>query len=172
MRRSVRGIWQAAASLLVIGVAVACGPADSGSPGGPVSASPTATASATASPTPEATPLVSATPTGTAAASGTPTATAKATATATAVPKAPASSRPAVTATPPRVKPPVSPSLPPPRDSGDAKPTAACEIVSNAGNCYNAGQYCRAADVGRSTHAGNGRIIHCREDGNRNRWEY
>ncbi|MFI8347102.1 PASTA domain-containing protein [Streptomyces sp. NPDC085596] len=47
-----------------------------------------------------------------------------------------------------------------------------CEIVSNAGNCYNAGQFCRNADVGSSTHAGNGRLIYCRSDGSRNRWNY
>ncbi|MDX2702775.1 PASTA domain-containing protein [Streptomyces sp. PA03-6a] len=54
--------------------------------------------------------------------------------------------------------------------SGDTSTT--CEIVSNAGNCYNAGQFCRAADVGRSTHAGNGRLIFCRDEGSVNRWNY
>ncbi|MCY0947526.1 hypothetical protein [Streptomyces antarcticus] len=49
---------------------------------------------------------------------------------------------------------------------------ADCEIVSNAGNCYNAGQFCRKADLGRSTHAGNGRLIHCRLDGSQPRWQY
>ncbi|MGW0748690.1 hypothetical protein [Streptomyces sp. NPDC002587] len=48
----------------------------------------------------------------------------------------------------------------------------ACEIVSNAGNCYNAGQFCRKADLGRSTHAGNGRLIYCRQDGGQPRWGY
>ncbi|WP_328925483.1 hypothetical protein OG429_13060 [Streptomyces sp. NBC_00190] len=48
----------------------------------------------------------------------------------------------------------------------------ACEIVSNAGNCYNAGQFCRKADLGRSTHAGNGRLIYCRQDGSQPRWGY
>ncbi|OKK19402.1 hypothetical protein AMK16_14880 [Streptomyces sp. CB00455] len=47
-----------------------------------------------------------------------------------------------------------------------------CEIVSEAGNCYSAGQFCRKADIGRSTHAGNGRLIHCRQDGSRARWGY
>ncbi|MER8029364.1 PASTA domain-containing protein [Streptomyces bauhiniae] len=47
-----------------------------------------------------------------------------------------------------------------------------CEITSNAGNCYNAGQFCRSSDVGASTHAGNGRLIYCRSDGSRNRWNY
>ncbi|MFI5667078.1 hypothetical protein [Streptomyces sp. NPDC051704] len=47
-----------------------------------------------------------------------------------------------------------------------------CEIVSNAGNCYKAGQFCRKADLGRSTHAENGRLIHCRLDGSQPRWQY
>ncbi|MBT2458916.1 hypothetical protein [Streptomyces sp. ISL-86] len=50
--------------------------------------------------------------------------------------------------------------------------TTDCEIVSNAGNCYSAGQFCRKADLGRSTHAGNGRIIYCRLDGSQPRWQY
>ncbi|MGW8783040.1 hypothetical protein ACWGNM_33940 [Streptomyces sp. NPDC055796] len=47
-----------------------------------------------------------------------------------------------------------------------------CEIVSNAGNCYKAGQFCRKADLGRSTHAENGRLIYCRLDGSQPRWQY
>ncbi|NUU20688.1 MAG: hypothetical protein HOV68_04095 [Streptomycetaceae bacterium] len=46
-----------------------------------------------------------------------------------------------------------------------------CEIVSNAGNCYNDGQFCRKADLGRSTHAGNGEWITCVRDGDRYRWD-
>lgn len=56
--------------------------------------------------------------------------------------------------------------------SGGGSVGTTCEITSNAGNCYNAGQFCRNADVGRSTHAGNGRLIYCRSDGSRNRWNY
>ncbi|MEU1621639.1 hypothetical protein ABZ479_30630 [Streptomyces sp. NPDC005722] len=56
--------------------------------------------------------------------------------------------------------------------AGSGDTSATCEIVSNSGNCYNAGQFCRAADVGRSTHAGNGRTIHCRDEGSVNRWNY
>ncbi|MFD8913494.1 hypothetical protein [Streptomyces sp. NPDC059575] len=47
-----------------------------------------------------------------------------------------------------------------------------CEIRSNAGNCYNAGQFCRGSDVGSSTHAANGRLIYCRDEGSWNRWNY
>ncbi|MBD0742676.1 hypothetical protein BG418_14470 [Streptomyces sp. CBMA152] len=54
------------------------------------------------------------------------------------------------------------------------KPTGSgdCEIVSNAGNCYNAGQFCRKADLGRSTHAANGREISCRIVSGRPHWQY
>lgn len=55
-------------------------------------------------------------------------------------------------------------------DSDDTSGT--CEIVSSSGNCYSAGQFCRAGDVGRSTHAENGRLIHCRDEGSVNRWNY
>lgn len=56
--------------------------------------------------------------------------------------------------------------------AGSGDTTSTCEIVSNSGNCYNAGQFCRAADVGRSTHAANGRMISCRDEGSVNRWNY
>ncbi|MFF3678971.1 hypothetical protein ACFYYS_34010 [Streptomyces sp. NPDC002120] len=61
---------------------------------------------------------------------------------------------------------------PPTTKAPSRQATAECEIVSNAGNCYNAGQFCRKADLGRSTHAGNGRLIHCRLDGSQPRWQY
>ncbi|MFF3253075.1 hypothetical protein ACFYWP_19165 [Actinacidiphila glaucinigra] len=56
--------------------------------------------------------------------------------------------------------------------AGSGDTTSTCEIVSNSGNCYNAGQFCRAADVGLSTHAANGRRIFCRDEGSVNRWNY
>ncbi|MEU9110571.1 hypothetical protein AB0D04_01920 [Streptomyces sp. NPDC048483] len=74
----------------------------------------------------------------------------------------PTPSRP--TYTPPQPK-------PTPRPSKTAW-NGGCEIVSNAGNCYSAGQFCRNADVGAHTHAANGRIIYCRDEGNYNRWNY
>jgi hypothetical protein len=54
-----------------------------------------------------------------------------------------------------------------------SKPTitqkASCYPLSNAGNCYNAGQFCRDADHGRSGIAGNGDAITC-QDKNGWRW--
>ncbi|MFJ3636860.1 hypothetical protein ACIPRL_32230 [Streptomyces sp. NPDC090085] len=149
--------------LLVAGVTVACGPAEGDGPA--VSLPPAATSvspsqtsaepSLSASPSPSATPTPSASPSPTVA----PPSPAAPAATRTADPKPPASrtTKPAAPAT--------TKAPPPP-----AK--AECEIVSNAGNCYNAGQFCRKADLGRSTHAGNGRMIHCRMDGSQPRWQY
>lgn len=49
---------------------------------------------------------------------------------------------------------------------------SACEIRSNAGNCYQAGQFCRKSDVGASTHDAHGRLITCGSDSGRPRWHY
>ncbi|MGP9022891.1 hypothetical protein ACT1U9_31370 [Streptomyces sp. BR1] len=59
-----------------------------------------------------------------------------------------------------------------PAPSTKATGSGDCEIVSNAGNCYNAGQFCRKADLGRSTHAANGREIYCRIVSGRPHWQY
>lgn len=152
----------AAAVLLVFGVA-ACGSGEdttaedkphrtvtaSSSP----SAAPTATPSPTQSPTPTQRPTPAPRPT---------------------TVKPPATKPPATTTRPaPRPTPAPTTHSPTPRPA--PTPTAwsgACEIVSNAGNCYSAGQFCRNVDVGSSTHAANGRIIHCRDEGDRNRWGY
>lgn len=47
-----------------------------------------------------------------------------------------------------------------------------CELMSPAGNCYKAGQFCANKHVGLSTHDANGRMIYCkiRDDGQR--WNY
>ncbi|MCQ8770381.1 hypothetical protein [Streptomyces telluris] len=47
-----------------------------------------------------------------------------------------------------------------------------CEIRSNAGNCYKAGQYCRSSDVGSRTHDAQGRSIICGSDSGKPRWHY
>ncbi|OLZ51789.1 hypothetical protein AVW11_31705 [Streptomyces amritsarensis] len=145
--------------LLVAGVTVACGPAEGDGPA--VSLPPVASSAATSqtsaqpSPSPSSIPTPSAPPSLTSVPS----------------PPAPAATRTAgpKPAAPPRTTKPAAPTTtkapPPPSE-------AECEIVSNAGNCYNAGQFCRKADLGRSTHAGNGRLIHCRLDGTQPRWQY
>ncbi|MCC3770651.1 hypothetical protein [Streptomyces sp. UNOC14_S4] len=50
--------------------------------------------------------------------------------------------------------------------------SAACEILSNAGNCYEAGQFCRTRDVGSSTHDAHGRLITCGTGSGRPRWHH
>lgn len=46
-----------------------------------------------------------------------------------------------------------------------------CEIRSNAGNCYAAGQFCRNDDLGRSTHDAGGRVIYCRMVSGKPHWQ-
>ncbi|MGW2249968.1 hypothetical protein ACWCXH_07180 [Kitasatospora sp. NPDC001660] len=62
----------------------------------------------------------------------------------------------------------------PPTDPGPQQTAAAgggCEIRSNAGNCYAAGQFCRDADLGRSTHDADGRVITCRMVSGKPHWQ-
>ncbi|MFE1900792.1 hypothetical protein [Streptomyces yangpuensis] len=148
--------------LLVVGVTVACGPtegdgaavslpsaATTSAVPPPTTVAPSLPASPSSTPTPPASPSPTSAPPSPVAPAATRTADPKPPATRTTKPAAPATTK---ASTPP------------------AK--AECEIVSNAGNCYNAGQFCRKADLGRSTHAGNGRLIHCRLDGTQPRWQY
>ncbi|MFH7595643.1 hypothetical protein WDV06_11150 [Streptomyces racemochromogenes] len=149
-RRAGR-IRLALVGLLAAGVAVACGPAEGDGPAvrPPLPASASATPAASPTPSPSATPSALPSPTRT-----TPDA------------KAPTGPAPARTADDPAPEPTAKAKTP------EQPAKAGCEITSNAGNCYNAGQYCRKADVGRSTHAGNGRMITCRQDGGQPRWGY
>jgi hypothetical protein len=57
----------------------------------------------------------------------------------------------------------VAPPPPPP-------PPPACYPMTNSGNCYEPGEYCRADDHGTSGVAGDGEAITC-EDNNGWRWE-
>ncbi|MFF3806307.1 hypothetical protein [Streptomyces sp. NPDC002032] len=150
--------------LLAAGVAVACGPAEGSAPAVPPPPSLTSSAptTATPTPTPTPTPTASASPTAVPSPSVPPAADTDAKASAD-----PAPARPAAT-----TRPAPEPTTKAPTTAPDEPAKADCEIVSNAGNCYNAGQFCRKADVGRSTHAGNGRMIHCRQDGGQPRWGY
>ncbi|GAA3504742.1 hypothetical protein GCM10019016_118550 [Streptomyces prasinosporus] len=47
-----------------------------------------------------------------------------------------------------------------------------CSIVSNSGNCYQAGQYCRNSDHGATTTTAGGARITCRYSSNAWRWSY
>lgn len=55
---------------------------------------------------------------------------------------------------------------------GSSTKTHLCSIRSNAGNCYQAGQFCRNSDVGATTTDAAGREITCGFKSGRNRWHY
>ncbi|WP_019549233.1 hypothetical protein [Streptomyces sulphureus] len=50
--------------------------------------------------------------------------------------------------------------------------TGSCTLVSNSGNCYSAGQYCRNSDHGATTTNEAGRTIKCTYSSNAWRWTY
>ena len=50
--------------------------------------------------------------------------------------------------------------------------TGSCSIVSNSGNCYSAGQFCRNSDHGATTTTAGGTPIKCTYSSNRWRWTY
>ncbi|MFR0358590.1 hypothetical protein [Streptomyces sediminimaris] len=56
--------------------------------------------------------------------------------------------------------------------SGSRGSTGTCSIVSNAGNCYSAGQFCRNSDHGAVTTTAGGAAIKCVYRSNAWRWTY
>ncbi|MFE2287850.1 hypothetical protein ACFXDJ_27250 [Streptomyces sp. NPDC059443] len=158
-------IRRAVVALAVAGLTVACGPvagsgASPATPAAPsVLASSPATTTAPPSPSPTPSPSATATPT--------PTPTLTPAPTPTPTPK-PADPKPAPAPSRSTAKPPTPVATEVPEEPA----SGTCEIVSNAGNCYNAGQFCRKADLGKSTHATNRRMIYCRLDGTQPRWQY
>ncbi|MBD0694187.1 hypothetical protein BG452_15215 [Streptomyces sp. CBMA123] len=63
------------------------------------------------------------------------------------------------------------PTDPEPQRTQAAAGGSGCEIRSAAGNCYAAGQFCRDADLGRSTHDAGGRVIYCRMVSGKPHWQ-
>ncbi|MEU1301782.1 hypothetical protein [Streptomyces shenzhenensis] len=57
-------------------------------------------------------------------------------------------------------------------DSGSQDSTGTCSIVSNSGNCYSAGQFCRNSDHGAITTTAGGARIKCTYSSNAWRWTY
>ncbi|WP_338702196.1 hypothetical protein V2W30_32930 [Streptomyces sp. Q6] len=104
-----------------------------------------------------------------------PTTTITTTATATATERATPEPAPTVTATETvKVRVTVTP-RPAAGSGGDDSADAAsgtCSIVSNSGNCYAAGQYCRNSDHGAATTTASGAAITCRYRSNAWRWSY
>jgi hypothetical protein len=72
-------------------------------------------------------------------------------------------------APPPPTQPAPQPSPPPPTKAAPAAPTG-CTPKTNAGNCYEPGEFCRASDHGVTGVAGDGKAIKC-EDNDGWRWE-
>ena len=56
--------------------------------------------------------------------------------------------------------------------SGSQDDAGACSIVSTAGNCYSAGQFCRNSDHGAVTTTAGGTKIECAYSSNAWRWTY
>ncbi|WNO75469.1 MULTISPECIES: hypothetical protein [unclassified Streptomyces] len=57
-------------------------------------------------------------------------------------------------------------------NSNSQDSTGTCTIVSNAGNCYSAGQFCRNSDHGAVTTNASGTKIKCTYSSNAWRWTY
>jgi hypothetical protein len=109
-----------------------------------------ATLSATATANPTAASTETATPTGAPTPAPTPASTPRATPRPTPAPTAP---------------PTAAPTAPPP-----PPPAASCYPLTDGGNCYEPGEYCRTTDHGASGIAGDGEKIACRNN-NGWRWE-
>ena len=78
---------------------------------------------------------------------------------------------------PPPAVPPTAPAPPPPPSAPAPAPSApavtapaACYPLTNGGNCYQPGEFCRKADRGASGTDGDGEPITC-EDNDGWRWE-
>ncbi|MDX3099067.1 hypothetical protein PV703_30930 [Streptomyces sp. ME01-24h] len=56
--------------------------------------------------------------------------------------------------------------------SGSSRHAGTCSIVSNAGNCYSAGQFCRNSDHGATTTTASGARIECAYSANAWRWTF
>lgn len=143
------------ASALVAGLAAAvltaCGPGTSDTAAPRISTTtPAATTTTDAPPSPSPTPPTTTPPTTPPA---TPTTTAPTTAPAVHHTTAPA---PHHTTAKPKPKP----------------ASKTCSIKSSSGNCYKAGQFCRNADLGKTTTDANGRSITCRMKSGKPHWGY
>ncbi|MFF8264544.1 hypothetical protein [Streptomyces virginiae] len=160
LKKRYGGALAAVTAVLMLGAcdpsatgAGAADPSASASVATTVGATPSA---APTSPSPSASPTASADPT-TAAPATRPTTRAPAATEPAPAPPAPTRTRTAAPAPEPT----------------KAQEDTSCYPLSNAGNCYRAGQICRKADIGSSGRDANGRAIHCRQDSSvGQRWGY
>lgn len=142
-RMKVSAVAGVFAAIAAVGITAGCGPAQSAG----TSATPSASAPASSHPaTPAAAPS---------------TASPSPSRTTVSIPPAVA---PSPAYTPPAYTPPTAPAAP------RSAPAAACYPLTNGGNCYEPGEYCRDSDHGASGVAGDGESISC-EDNNGWRWE-
>ena len=141
--------------VFVIGIAAAASSSSSSTPTATTSSliakTPAATASPTVTKTATATQTVTTAPPTTPAPPATPAQTA-------------AAVQQAVPSTPARTT-----SAAPPAPPASTAP-ASCYPLSNAGHCYEPGEFCRKTDHGKSGVAGDGKAIEC-EDNDGWRWE-
>lgn len=165
------GLAGFAGLVLTVGLALTgCDPSAADG-GAKASATPTAVAAATtaAVTTPPVTPAAPApAPTSTPSAPPAPAAPAATPPPVTPPAQPSAHAQPSVTKAP---QPKVTTAQPPNDPEPPAAAGAGCEIRSNAGNCYEAGQFCRNADLGRSTHDAGGRVIYCRMVSGKPHWQ-
>ncbi|MFE9169668.1 hypothetical protein ACFYNZ_09075 [Streptomyces kebangsaanensis] len=139
-------LWAAGIALLAVG-AVGCGASEAAKPQPAVTVTATATATATATETVTAEPTATVTTTRTVKTPG-PTVTV----TRTALAAGTGTGRSG--------------------GSGSGTRSGTCSIVSNSGNCYQAGQFCRNSDHGARTTTASGASITCAYRSNAWRWTY
>ncbi|MEV7773857.1 hypothetical protein [Kitasatospora sp. NPDC086791] len=160
-RAGFTGLAGFAGLVLTVGLALTgCDPSAAGG-GATASARASATATVAAGPTSSASsaplaPLAPVTPV-------TPQASSAAPAAAQSQPTTSTAPQPKVTT----AKPPADPEP----EHTAAAGGAGCDIRSNAGNCYEAGQFCRNGDLGKSTHDAAGRVITCRMVSGKPHWQ-
>lgn len=136
-------LWAAGIALLAVG-AVGCGASEAAKPQPTVTVTATATATATATETVTPEPTATVTTTRTVKTPG-PRVTVTRTALAAGTGSA---------------------------SSGSVTRSGTCSIVSNSGNCYRAGQFCRNSDHGARTTTASGAPITCVHRSNAWRWTY
>ncbi|MFD8704770.1 hypothetical protein ACFV1W_19465 [Kitasatospora sp. NPDC059648] len=162
-RRRAAGLAGFAGLVLTVGLALAgCDPSAAD---GKASPAPITAAGAPVAPTPSAPPAPPVvTPSTLPASPSAPPPSA---------PSAPSATHPQTPAAKPQPKATTAqpPTDPEPQPTRAAAGGSGCEIRSNAGNCYAAGQFCRNDDLGRSTHDAGGRVIYCRMVSGKPHWQ-
>ncbi|OEV00935.1 hypothetical protein AN217_04115 [Streptomyces qinglanensis] len=146
-------VWVGGVALFVVGVGIGATGEDGQQPAGD-EAKPATTVTATRTATPEPAPTVTETVKAKAKAKPRPTVTVTRSAAAKAADDGDAGSGGSS------------------GDTGGQDSSGTCSIVSSAGNCYSAGQFCRNSDHGATTSTASGRTIKCASRSGSWRWTY